>query len=109
MLYGKVDYVITDCPILMGVFYDKKYNGLDTVDQAVNLFLKETSNVQRLNFFANRCKEFDPAGRFCSAESALLTDDELRAFLYSKEVPYTTLRGSIDEQVKYVIDILLAD
>lgn len=106
MLYGKVDTIVTDCPVLMGVFYDKKYNDLNTVDAAVGLFLSETKTVRRLNFVTKRDKAFDPNGRFCSEESAVKTDAELIEFLNARNIEFVQLDGPPDEQVKQILNAL---
>ncbi len=108
MVYGKVDVVVTDCPLLMGVFYDRKYNNLNTVSGAVDQFLDTTSDVKRINFFVQRAKKYIKEGRFCSEESAIETDAELMNFLRERGEAVIQLSGTIPEQVEQVLATLLS-
>lgn len=108
MLYGKVKVIITDCPVLMGVFYDKKYNNLDTTKIAVDTFLNETSAItERKHYVVKRSKQYDTSGRFCSENSAMNTDIELLDFL-SQTIPsnFLQLEGSIDAQVLKILETI---
>jgi hypothetical protein len=109
MLYGMVDYIITDCPLHMGVFYDQKYNDSTLVQGAVEQFITMTADdVERINFLVHRSKKFIEHGRFCSERSALETDDELKAYCLRADLDITPLAGSLDEQVKTVVETILA-
>lgn len=83
MLYGKVDYIVTDSPILLaGVYQDFRSNGkfkyvskvaLDFMDQGRQM------GVEYKNFFLARNKPFDPRGRWETEDEA----KEIDRFIYS--------------------------
>jgi len=107
MLYGKVEFVVTDCPLQMGVFYDRKYNSLDTTEAAIDRFLKETSHVNRVQFITTRCKPYVAEGRYCSERAALETDGELLEFLQERGISPWRLEGDVDAQVQQVLRHLI--
>lgn len=104
MLYGKVDYIVTDCPLLMGPFYDKKYNNSTMVEQAVDTFMGMTDpEVTRLNFVVKRAKKYIQAGRYSSEESSKQIDLELLVYLKNKGITFDRLTGDLDEQVQQIL------
>ena len=108
ILYNKVKYIVTDCPLLQGPFYDIKYNNLNTTKNSVDLFLKNSNDITRLNFFVQRNKKYIKEGRFCSEESAKKTDEELKLYLKNNNIEYIQLNGTIGEQVEQVINNILS-
>ena len=99
MLFGKVDYIITDCPLHMGVFYEQKYYGTQIVEQAVNEFIKlaESDGIEYVNFMLRRESKYNESGRFASEEEARNTDIELRQYLNDINVPYVEInRNDLD-------------
>ena len=66
-LYGKVDYIITDSPIGLAAFYDRKYNDSRALFPFIAEFLKRAKfkyNVGRLNVFIDRDKPYHQHGRY---------------------------------------------
>jgi hypothetical protein len=82
MLYGKVDYIVTDSPILLaGVYQEFKSNGEHSyVGQTAKAFMDQArqSGVVYKNFFLERSKPFDPRGRYETEEQA----KEIDRFIY---------------------------
>lgn len=108
MLYGKVDFIVTDCPMYMGVIYDAKYNKSFMVEDAVNRFQAESlSQVERHRYMLTRSKPFNPAGRFCSAEGAAETDQDIVNYLNGRGLEYLRLGGNPATQVDQIIKNLI--
>lgn len=78
MLYGKVDYIVTDSPILLaGMYQEFRSSGKDTyVRDAAEAFMEhaESEGVEYLNFMLTRTKPFDPRGRWETQEQAIELD-----------------------------------
>lgn len=104
MLYGKVDFIVTDCPLYMGVIYDAKYNKSFLVEDAVTRFNAESlSQVERYRYLLTRSKPFNPSGRFCSAEGAAETDQDIRNYLDDKGLDYLRIGGNPNTQVFQIL------
>jgi ABC-type oligopeptide transport system ATPase subunit len=78
MLYGKVDYIVTDSPILLaGMYQEYRSDGRDTyVGEAALEFMKQAqcSGVVYKNFILERNKPFDPRGRWETEDQARYLD-----------------------------------
>lgn len=83
VLYGKLDYVITDSPVLLCAYYDHKHSGGKENFTKYLVALEEelSASKHNLNFFINRSKPFDPKGRYETEEQAKVVDVELRSYL----------------------------
>lgn len=86
MLYGKVDFIVTDSPIAMNYYYAMKYTP-ESVANAVRASVKayyELAAKQRhvhIHAFLKREKPYSPAGRYQTEEEAKAMDVELRTSL----------------------------
>ena len=84
-LYGKVDYIVTDSPILLaGVYQEYRSKGKDKyVGEAAKAFLREAEkeNVTHLNFFLKRVGPFDTRGRWESEKEAKEIDNLVQGYL----------------------------
>jgi hypothetical protein len=89
MLYGKVDYIVTDSPILLaGVYQEFRSNGEDSyVSNAAQAFMAhaEEQGVTYKNFFLKRNKPFDPRGRYETENQA----KEVDRFVYDYLCKYS--------------------
>jgi nicotinamide riboside kinase len=109
MLYGKVDYIVTDSPILLSPIYDRYYNGDDAmIEDAALRFIKkaEKNGVQHINFLLERQKAFNPEGRYETEEQAKAVDVYVKNFLDSNQVNYHTLACSDEERINYILNVL---
>lgn len=99
-LRGKVDYVVTDSPILLGKIYAPPAQEC-VGDNAIKLF-KLFDNV---NFFVTRVKPYVPVGRRESEESARFVDAQLYHLLYRLDEDYRCVRGDdvgLETTLKYI-------
>lgn len=93
-LYGKVDYIIVDSPIILGLLYKTRYDETpvypsmfydETFDEFVVSLFKKYRN---LNIFLERNEGYDPAGRFQDYEDAINADSELKNILIYNNIDY---------------------
>lgn len=85
-LFGQVDFVITDAPVLLTCYYAQVYG---TSDQAAlfrsmlltyNRMCKDAGHSQH-NYFLTRSKPYDPRGRFQTEDQARKIDIDLRRYM----------------------------
>jgi len=97
ILNGKVDIVITDSPLLLGLIYSKnkpvEYNDM------VIAYYKQYHN---LDIFLKRIKDYDPNGRMQTEEEAIKIDEKI-LILFKK---YCQTYGSVPASKEGVNDIL---
>jgi hypothetical protein len=79
LLYGKVDYIVTDSPLLLvGVYQEFNLKGRENyVSVAAQSFIlhAQKHGIIYKNFFLKRNKPFDPRGRYETEEQAKQVDD----------------------------------
>ena len=68
-LYGKVDVIITDRPLILSLFYNQKYG--DNSKEFNNLITHEVNKFQNLNIFLNRINPYVTNGRNQSEEESI--------------------------------------
>lgn len=92
-LYGKVEYIIVDSPIILGLVYKLKYSGVYPAtfydhtfdDFIISLFRKYDS----LNIFLNRSEnEFESSGRFQKLEESKKIDGEIKEVLKQLKIDF---------------------
>lgn len=71
-LNGKVDIILTDSPILLGLFYGK-----DEPSEFKDLLIKYHHSFNNLNIVLQREKHFNPNGRLHSEQESKLIDKEI--------------------------------
>mgnify|MGYP001339435257 CR=1 FL=1 len=104
LLYGKVDYIITDAPLLLCGFYTEHYNKHTHMTEGIKLLMdRNKDNVEYINFFLNRTKKFNPKGRYETEEQAVAIDGYLKEYLNKNNVEYKMLNS---ENSNHHLDIL---
>lgn len=100
MLYGKVDWIVTDSPVLMGMYYAQLYcplsvsEGVRTLTLAYYRQAAEDGHVHR-HVFLKRSKEYVAAGRYQTEEEARGVDQGVRRMLTDLRFPM--LESDTDE------------
>ncbi len=90
-LRGKVDYVITDSPLLLGAYFGALYgHHPDIVVRATNDIFSTYTNY---NYFITRTKTFDSRGRLGSEQEAREADKGIKEILR----PYGYIEVKDDE------------
>lgn len=105
-LYGKVDFIVTDSPLLLCPVYQLHYNGHEAIKHCVFNDLKTAKEmgVIHLNFLLKRNKEFDPRGRYETEEVAKLIDSKVESFLVCHGINYIKVDCLDEDKVKFITD-----
>lgn len=90
-LFGKVDYIVTDSPVLLGAFYFD-YNHNETF---MNVMVKDyykfakIYNINFKNYMIPRLHEYEEYGRFESKEQAEEIDTALHFYMACQDYEYS--------------------
>lgn len=103
-LYGKVDYIIADSPLLLGPIYEMFYNnGKSTsLDSVLNFIKLAEKSIKTKNFFLNRNVPFSNNGRYETEDQADEFDNFLKYILNDLEISYIMVNNK-DEIYKEVM------
>lgn len=105
-LYNKVEYIVTDSPLILCPVYQKHYNGHESIKHCVfkDLELAEKMDVVHINFLLKRRKPFDPRGRYEDEKTAKLIDKKVESFLIYHGIDYITVDCEDDARVQFILD-----
>lgn len=108
-LYGKVEYIVTDSPLILCPIYQSHYNGHDTIKHSVfnDLEIARSMDVVHMNFLLKRQKAFDPRGRYEDEETAKLVDKKVESFLIYHGIPYISVDVPDQDRVKFIADTVM--
>jgi hypothetical protein len=86
MLYGKVDYIVTDSPVLLGIYYSHVFSppaiarGIEHASMAY-YEQAESDGHRHVHVLLERSKQYSQAGRFQTEVEAREIDAGIRALL----------------------------
>lgn len=103
-LKDKVDVIITDSPIIMGLSYCNWDLMSRSFEQLVVDEFNRTDAVN-INYFINRVKEYNPSGRSQTEEEAKEKDMEIKTLLNKYDVPFETIDGN-ENAVDWLFNII---
>jgi hypothetical protein len=108
-LYGKVNYIVTDSPIILAPIYEYFYNNDSFMEEAALKFMAKAKErgVTHLNFLLERGKEYDAKGRYQSEDEAKIVDSMTRQFLDKYGITYSTIDGPEEERVSKIMQKIL--
>lgn len=89
-LYGKVDIVITDSPLLFSPIYEIVYGAKTAMSETAAIHLlkaAEENGVVHLNYMIPRNVRYETAGRYQTEEQAKDVDKWMRTFLEFHRFP----------------------
>lgn len=88
-LCGKVDFVVTDSPIIQSVsFLDKSGNDIGDVEKFTEHAISVFNEFDNYNAFIERGTHFEKEGRIHNLEESIKLDDYIKNDLASLNVPY---------------------
>lgn len=92
-LFNKVDYIVSDKPLVMDIYYARKYASptiAKGIEGAVTSFYQAAAEHGHRHFhlFLRRSKTYDPRGRYEDEQTALAMDGEIRLLLEELRYPY---------------------
>jgi hypothetical protein len=107
-LYGKVNYIITDSPIILAPIYELFYHGDSMMEEAAIKFLKKSkeSGVEQLNILLQRNKPYDTNGRFQTEEEAISVDKLTLEFLNKYNIDYKVIAGPEETRVAKIMELI---
>ncbi len=109
LYYNKLDYIITDSPLLLGPIYEKYYSGADPIAEKAFAALESAreKGIIHMNFVLKRNKPFDARGRYETAQQASEVDTLVEKYLVEHSVPFHTITADDHERVQEIIKIVL--
>lgn len=93
-LYGKVEYIIVDSPIILGCIYEQRYgNGYPAsfynISGLSNYIWSLFKQYDNINILLKRNNEtYDPNGRIQDLEEAQEIDNDIEQTLLSNNIPF---------------------
>lgn len=107
-LFDKVDFVISDSPVMLTAFYHYYYNKNNALNEVCHNFYKlaEESGVKVLNFFLPRKKKYNPKGRYQTEEEADQLALDLKEWLGNEGYSYDELLCPDKYRIDFVIEKL---
>jgi nicotinamide riboside kinase len=108
LLYNKVDFIITDSPLLIIPFYEKLLTGRDIVKPAVFNFIKfaKSQGVRYHSFFLDRPENYNQTGRYQTKEEAQSIDKKMALWLTKNKVAFKHLPANHDKRVETILNEL---
>lgn len=102
MLYGKVDDIVTDSPVMLSAYYAAKFSPPDIshgVQEIVKGFYQQAKKDghRHEHIFLCRSKAYNPKGRFQTEDEAKKIDEELANFLLKLDVNPTWCSTEMDD------------
>lgn len=88
-VFGKVDVIVTDSPIILGAIYADT-QGLKHA--SINEFDKYEKN--NINVFINRVKKYNPNGRHQTEDEAKAIDEQTKEFLKGQNIEFMEIDGN---------------
>jgi predicted ATPase len=91
-LKGKVEYVITDAPILLGCVYADKY--APHLPSSYKQFISDLHNQElnpSVNIVLKRTFEYDQSGRYQNKDEAISIDNAITSTLMEYETDWMTI------------------
>jgi nicotinamide riboside kinase len=107
-LIKKVDFIISDSPILLTGYYLRKYyksRKLITLGQDIMAEI-ESDGVEVHNFFLPRKKKYNPKGRYQTEEESNLIQEELKGYLNDFNIPHCTVECEDKHRATYILNSL---
>lgn len=95
-LSGKVQYIITDRPLILSKFYNMKYgDSSDAFDQIVT---QEVDKFDNINIFLNRTKPYTEKGRNQTEEESNNFAREIQLMLIGEKSLVTKVIDSVENE-----------
>lgn len=110
ILFGKVDYIISDSPLYLSAFYHEVRSGesymWDYVYKVINS-IKTKYNVEMVNFFLGKSEDHNDNGRWENKSEALDLQVFLKTWLDKNNIDYQELPLDTDERMSIILNKIL--
>ena len=111
LLYGKVDYIVTDSPVMLSAYYADHYQSEMShgVIEAVKGFYGQAvqDGHQHVHVFLTRTKPYITAGRWQNEEEAKQIDAGIKATLADHGISYVEV-GTEEAELKRLLTLVEA-
>ena len=106
LLYGKVDYIITDGPVWNSAFYENHLEQTSYMVDHVRGFTEyaESHDVVYDNYLLSRKTKYEPNGRYQSEEEAKAIDRAMEDFLDRMNLRYRTIDVPVGEMADQILN-----
>lgn len=108
-LFNKVDFIISDSPVLLTSFYHLYYNHDNALREICHDFYDmadKLDNVKVINFFLPRKKRYIARGRYQTEEQADEIADTLKKFLEIECYDYIEVNCPDEERTDFMVNEL---
>lgn len=106
-LLGKVDFIVTDSPVLSGLVYDQQcLNGFSEIMRDIH------SKSVSINILLKRdhSREFEPEGRHHDIKESKIIDDKIEQMLDDYEIYYAEVNASemihLPDYIMHVLEVV---
>ena len=103
-VYGKVDVIVTDAPLLISAFYSD-----ESVKRELTSIAFKTNEQyikKSLSYFVKRTKEYNPNGRFQNEKESDQVAYEMKEYLNSLDIRPFEIEGNEEGYNKVVKDVI---
>lgn len=100
---GKVKVIITDSPLLLGIYYN---NNPELTENFNNMVLDVFNSYYNITYFINRVKKYNPAGRHQSEAESDKVAKDLKKLLKKYDIDFKQIDGCIEDYDSVVENIL---
>lgn len=104
-LIDQVDVIVTDSPLLLGLYYNRAYNpkGITARKHIAPIFesltLELYKSFENVNYFLNRTKPYNPKGRVQTEEQSIKIDQAIIGLLNEHGIYYLSLDGDLEAHI----------
>ncbi len=105
-LYGQVEFIVTDSPILLAPIYEQHYFRRDVTRSAAFKFLHyaKEDGVVHHNFFLRRYKQFQQKGRFETEDQAKALDWAIEMYLKTSDVDFVVVDLPFEKRLDFILN-----
>jgi len=103
-LYHKVEYIVTDSPLLLSPIYERYYKIPEIVGSAASRFMDvcKGNGIEYYNFLLKRHKPYSTKGRYQNEEGARKVDIYIEEYLKEIGESYTVLGHEDKVNIKII-------
>lgn len=107
-LFNKVDFIVTDSPVLLSAFYQEYYNSDCSLSYPCKEFYRKVAydGIKVLNFYLPRKKKYVSAGRYQSEKESDEVAVRLKEWILKEGYPYMTLDCEDEDRVNVIMEKL---
>lgn len=100
VLNGKVDFIITDSPVLLSIFYNKKNKSYPD-EYFCEIAQNAHNKFNNINIMIEREFFYNPQGRNETEEEAFMIQEEIKNYFNKTKIKYLTVNS------KNALDLIL--